>query len=79
MQQKGGPLIVPDVLVRQHGSEGLFRTSVKQSALCSRQAHLFSLKTIRGLTAGSLSLLLKAVWGLLRNGPDTVIYSLFAE
>lgn len=39
---------MPDVLVRQHGSEDLFRTSVKQSALCSRQPHLFSLKSIRG-------------------------------
>lgn len=30
-------------------------------------------------TAGSLSLLLKAFWGLLRDGPDGVIYPLFAE
>lgn len=47
---------------------------------CEASNHIcFYSKQSGADTAGSLSLLLKAFWGLLRDGPDGVIYPLFAE
>lgn len=76
--------MVPDVLVGQHGREGLV-TGVCSETPSSRlhweaSNHIcFHSKQSGAGTAGSLSLLLKAFWGLLRDGPDGVIYPLFAE
>lgn len=80
----GGLLLVPDVLVRQHGGEGLVTEVCSEppsSRLhCEASNHIcFYSKQSGAGTAGSLSLLLKAFWGLLRDGPDGVIYPLFAE
>lgn len=47
---------------------------------CEASNHIcFYSKQSGADTAGSFSLLLKAFWGLLRDGPDGVIYPLFAE
>lgn len=80
----GGLLLVPDVLARQHGGEGLVTEVCSEppsSRLrCEASNHIcFHSKQSGAGTAGSLSLLLKAFWGLLRDGPDGVIYPLFAE
>lgn len=75
---------MPDVLVRQHGGESLVTEAClePQSSRLHRVAsgHIcFHSKQSGAGTAGSLSLLLKAFWGLLRDGPDAVIYPIFAE
>lgn len=80
----GGLLLVPDVLVRQHGGEGLVTELCSEPPSgrlrCEASNHIcFHSKQSGAGTAGSLSLLLKAFWGLLRDGPDGVIYPLFAE
>lgn len=80
----GGLLLVPDVLARQHGGEGLVTEvcsdPLSSSLRCEASNHIcFHSKQSGAGTAGSLSLLLKAFWGLLRDSPDGVIYPLFAE
>lgn len=80
----GGLLWAPDVLVRQHGGEGLATGVCSEPPLsglrCEASNHIcFHSKQSGAGTAGSLSLLLKAFWGLLRDGPDGLIYPLFAE
>lgn len=82
---QGGLPLVPDVLARQHGREGpCDRGSVREPPLnearCEMSNHIcFYSKQSGANTAGSSSLLLKAFWGLLRDGPDGVIYPLCAE
>lgn len=47
---------------------------------CEASNHIcFHSKQSETSTAGSLCLLLKAFWGLLRDGLDAVIYPLFGE
>lgn len=82
---QGGLPLVPDVLARQHSREGNCDTgSVQELSLnearCKMSNHIcFYSKQSGANTAGSSGLLLKAFWGLLRDGPDGVIYPLFAE
>lgn len=81
----GGLLLEPDVLGGQHGGEGwvtgVCSEPLRQAGCTAKQANhiCFHSKQSGAGTAGSLSLLLKAFWGLLRDGPDGVIYPLFAE
>ncbi|KAK1883859.1 Hybrid PKS-NRPS synthetase lepA [Dissostichus eleginoides] len=76
--------MVPDVSVRRHDGEGLVTEVCSEPLLsmlhCEARYHIWFYSKQSGAgTAGSLSLLLKAFWGLLRDGPEGVIYPVFAE
>lgn len=74
-------LLVPDVVFRQDGCQGLVAVVCSQTpSVYNVSGHIcFYSKQSRAGTAGILGLLLKAFWGLLRDKPDGVIYPLFAE
>lgn len=67
---------------REGSSDGglLEKTNGGAGTRCETSNHIcFYSKQSGANTAGSSGLLLKAFWGLLRAGPDRVIYPLFAE